>query len=118
MQPDSAILTLSSLTMLCFGYLALGCMALAMFSHFRASFKRSPSQRVSRVLYWSGWAVLTLSYIAGVQSLGFAYGSILFIGILSFAGLLVILTASYQSKHFPHFMGGVASLGVVCLIAL
>lgn len=100
------------LSLLTFTYLALGCMALAMFSHFRDSFKHSPSQAQSRGLYWTGWVILTLSYYVGISYLGFAYGSILFIGILSFAGLLVILTASYRPKHLPHLMAGSTSVGL------
>ncbi|MFT5314179.1 MAG: hypothetical protein ACI8SK_000052 [Shewanella sp.] len=105
----SNTLTLSLLT---FSYLALGCMALAMFSHFRDSFKRSPSRAQSRGLYWTGWIILAASYYIGISYQGVAYGSILFIGILSFAGLLVILTASYRPRHLPHLMAGSSSLGL------
>ena len=108
----SNTMTLSILT---FTYLALGCMALAMFSHFRDSFKRSSTTIQSRGLYWAGWAILVLSYYAGISSLGFAYGSILFIGILSFAGLLVILTASYRPKSLPHLMASSSSLGLALM---
>ncbi|MBW8186265.1 DUF3325 domain-containing protein [Shewanella nanhaiensis] len=104
-----------TLSLLTFSYLALGCMALAMFSHFRDTFKRSPTPAQSRGLYWTGWGILTLSYYLGIRYLGFAYGSILFTGILSFAGLLVILTASYQPKHLPHLMAGSSSLGVALM---
>ena len=103
-------------SLLTFSYLALGCMALAIFSHFRDSFKQPPTQAQSRGLYWVGWSILIASYYLGISYLGFAYGSILFIGILSFAGLLVILTASYRPRHLPHLMAGSTSLGVSLML--
>ncbi|ABV35954.1 conserved hypothetical protein [Shewanella sediminis HAW-EB3] len=105
-----------TLSILNFSYLAFGCLSLAMFSHFRGAFKRSPNQTQSRVLYWSGWIILAASYYAGVVYQGFAYGSILFTGLLSLAGLLVILTLSYRAHHLPHFMTGSGVLGTLLQI--
>lgn len=105
-----------TLSLLNFSYLAFGSLALAMFSHFRGAFKRSPSQMQSRILYWSGWITLAASYYAGVIYQGFAYGSILFTGIISLAGLLVILTLSYRAHHLPHFMAGSGVLGASLLL--
>ncbi|WP_037471498.1 DUF3325 domain-containing protein [Shewanella waksmanii] len=106
-----------SLGLFCFGYLALSCMALAMFSHFRASFNRTPSLIQSRGLYGCGWLVLLISYSVNIQYLGFAYGSILFVGLLSLAGLLVILTASYRPHYFPHLMLAVTAMGTGLLLS-
>ncbi len=104
-----------TLSLLNFSYLAFGSLALAMFSHFRGAFDRSPSPAQSRLFYWFGWGVLAASYYAGVVYQGFAYGSILFTGLLSLAGLLVILTLSYRAHHLPHFMTGSGVLGTLLL---
>ncbi|WP_394200345.1 DUF3325 domain-containing protein [Shewanella waksmanii] len=111
----SVLVTATSVSLLCFGYLALGCMALAMFGHFRASFNRSPSSLQSHGLYWFGWLMMLICFGLNVQQFGWAYGSIFFVGILSCAGLLVILTASYQPKFMPHFMLALAALGCLAL---
>lgn len=105
-----------TLSLLNFSYLAFGSLALAMFSHFRGAFNRSPSPAQSKLLYWFGWGVLAVSYYIGVLYQGFAYGSILFTGLLSLAGLLVILTLSYRAHHLPHFMAGSGVLGTLLLI--
>ncbi|NRD74851.1 DUF3325 domain-containing protein [Shewanella sp. VB17] len=103
------------LSLLSFSYLALGCMALAMFSHFRDSFKRSPTQIISRGLHWLGWAILTISYGIAINNQGVSYGSIMFTGIISLAGLLVILTATYLPRYLPYFMTGLTSLGLTLM---
>ncbi|BAJ03110.1 DUF3325 domain-containing protein [Shewanella violacea] len=89
---------------LCISYLAFGCLALAMFSNFRDIFKQAPTPLQSRSLYWSGWLTLALSYYLSVSEHGMAYGTIFFTGVLSVAGLLVILTLSYRTKFLAIFM--------------
>ncbi len=105
-----------TLSLLNFSYLAFGSLSLAMFSHFRGAFKRSPSPIQSRLFYWFGWGVLAISYYIGILYQGFAYGSILFTGLLSFAGLLVILTLSYRAHHLPHLMAASGVLGALLLL--
>jgi len=105
-----------TLSLLNFSYLAFGSLALAMFSHFRGVLNRSPSPTQSRLFYWFGWGVLAVSYYIGVLYQGFAYGSILFTGLLSLAGLLVILTLSYRAHQLPHFMAGSGVLGTLLLL--
>ncbi|WP_299791937.1 DUF3325 domain-containing protein [uncultured Shewanella sp.] len=104
-----------TISILNFSYLAFGCLSLAMFSHFRDAFKRSPSQIQSRILYWSGWIILGASYYVGVSYQGLAYGSIMFTGIISLAALLVILTLSYRARHLPHLMTASGILGALLM---
>ncbi|MEI6858806.1 MAG: DUF3325 domain-containing protein [Shewanella sp.] len=98
------IADLMALNILWISYIALSCLALAMFSNFRRTFKNPPTPLQSRGLYWSGWSMLVLSYYLSVAKQGIVYGSIFFTGILAAAGLLVILTLSYRAKSLPVFM--------------
>ncbi|EDQ01210.1 DUF3325 domain-containing protein [Shewanella benthica] len=98
------ISNLMVLSILWISYVAFGCLALAMFSNFRSTFKKAPTPWQSRGLYWSGWSMLALSYYFNVAKQGMLYGSIFFTGMLAVAGLLVILTLSYRAKSLPVFM--------------
>ena len=98
------ISNLMVLSILWISYIAFGCLALAMFSNFRSTFKKAPTALQSRGLYWSGWSMLALSYYLSVAKQGMLYGSIFFTGMLAVAGLLVILTLSYRAKSLPVLM--------------
>ncbi|QPG59025.2 DUF3325 domain-containing protein [Shewanella eurypsychrophilus] len=98
------ISNLMVLAILCISYIAFSCLALAMFSNFRDTFKKAPTSTQSRCLYWSGWAMLTLSYYLSIAKQGVVYGSIFFTGVLAATGLLVILTLSYRLKFLPVLM--------------
>nr|WP_299809050.1 DUF3325 domain-containing protein [uncultured Shewanella sp.] len=92
------------LSLLGFSYLAFGLLALAMFSHYRDTFGSAPSPTQAKVLYIAGWLAIAGTFWGCITSLGGAYGSILFFGLLSVAGLLVILTLSYRAKFLPYSM--------------
>lgn len=92
------------ISLLGFSYLAFGLLALAMFSHYRDTFGRAPSPVQAKILYIAGWLAIAGTYWGCIANLGAAYGSILFFGLLSFAGLLVILMLSYRAKLLPHSM--------------
>ncbi|MCG9730499.1 DUF3325 domain-containing protein [Shewanella sp. Isolate13] len=92
------------ISLLGFSYLAFGLLALAMFSHYRDTFGRAPSPMQAKVLYIAGWLAIAGTYWGCIANLGAAYGSILFFGLLSFAGLLVILMLSYRAKFLPYSM--------------
>ena len=98
------ISNLMVLSILWISYIAFGCLALAMFSNFRSTFKKAPTPLQSRGLYWSGWSMLALGYYLSVAKQGMVYGSIFFTGMLAVAGLLVILTLSYRAKSLPVLM--------------
>ncbi|WP_353736281.1 DUF3325 domain-containing protein [Shewanella sp.] len=109
------ISNLMVLSILWISYIAFGCLALAMFSNFRSTFKKAPTALQSKGLYWSGWSMLALGYYLSVAKQGMLYGSIFFTGMLAVAGLLVILTLSYRAKSLPVFM---ATGSVICLLNL
>ena len=92
------------LSLLGFSYLTFGLLALAMFSHYRDACGKAPSPLQARLLYIAGWVGISTTYWGCITDQGFAYGSILFFGLLSFAGLLVILMLSYRAKFLPHSM--------------
>ncbi|GIU18392.1 DUF3325 domain-containing protein [Shewanella sp. MBTL60-007] len=92
------------ISLLGFSYLAFGLLALAMFSHYRDTFGSAPSPTQAKVLYIAGWLAIGGTYWGCIANLGTAYGSILFFGLLSFSGLLVILMLSYRAKLLPYSM--------------
>jgi hypothetical protein len=82
-------------------YLSLALFALAKFGHFKDVFNRPPAQWQSRLLSLFAWLLLMFSLSACASDQGWAYGSILFMGIISLAAMLVILTLSYSPRHLP-----------------
>ena len=82
-------------------YLSLALFALAKFGHFKDVFNRPPAQWQSHLLSLFAWLLLIFSLSACVQDQGWAYGSILFMGIISLAAMLVILILSYSPRHLP-----------------
>lgn len=82
-------------------YLSLALFALAKFGHFKDVFNRPPAQWQSRLLSLFAWLLLMFSLSACANDQGWAYGSILFMGIISLAAMLVILTLSYSPRHLP-----------------
>lgn len=89
------------LGMLGLSYLALALFALAKFGHFKDVFKRPPSRWQSRLLNLFAWLLLLISLSSCTHGQGWTYGSILFMGLISVAALLVILTLSYSPRHLP-----------------
>lgn len=82
-------------------YLSLALFALAKFGHCKDVFKRPPSQWQSRLLTLFAWLLLVISLSNCAHGQGWTYGSILFMGIISLAAMLVILTLSYSPRHLP-----------------
>lgn len=82
-------------------YLSLALFALAKFGHFKDVFNRPPAQWQSHLLTLFAWLLLSFSVSACASDQGWAYGSILFMGIISLAAMLVILTLSYSPRHLP-----------------
>ena len=82
-------------------YLSLALFALAKFGHFKDVFNRPPAQWQSRLLTLFAWLLLAFSLSACASDQGWAYGSILFMGIISLAAMLVILTLSFSPRHLP-----------------
>lgn len=82
-------------------YLSLALFALAKFGHFKDVFSRPPAQWQSHLLTVFAWLLLAFSLGACAIDQGWAYGSILFMGVISLAAMLVILTLSYSPRHLP-----------------
>ncbi|WP_256717997.1 DUF3325 domain-containing protein [Shewanella sp. UCD-KL12] len=92
------------LSILLMSYIAFGCLALAMFSHYRDTFSTSPTTLQSRLFYWVGWLLLGSTLLLSINNIGVAYGSVVFVGAMAPAGLLIILTLSYKAKSLPVYM--------------
>lgn len=82
-------------------YLSLSLFALAKFGHFKDVFQRPPAKWQTRLLNVFAWALLLLCLVNCASIQGWTYGSILFMGVISFAALFVILTLSYSPRHLP-----------------
>ena len=95
---------MTMLSLLGFSYIAFSLLALAMFSHHRAALGYAPSDKRCRVLSTIGWFGLALTYWGCTLLQGFAYGSIIYFGVLAVTGLLVVMTLSYRAKLMPYAM--------------
>ena len=104
------------LSLLGFSYIAFSLLALAMFSHHREALGFAPSDKRSRVLSITGWFGLALTYWGCTLLQGFAYGSIIYFGLLAVAGLLVVITLSYRAKFIPYAMGLSAIVSTILLL--
>ncbi|ACJ30114.1 Conserved hypothetical protein [Shewanella piezotolerans WP3] len=104
------------LSLLGFTYIAFSLLALAMFSHHREALGYAPSEKRCRVLSTAGWFGLALTYWGCTLQQGFAYGSIIYFGLLAVAGLLVVITLSYRAKFMPYAMGLSAIISSLLLL--
>lgn len=82
-------------------YLSLALFGLVKFGHFKDVFNRPPTQLQRRLLSLFAWLLLMFSLSASGSDQGRTYGSILFMGVISLAAMLVVLTLSYSPRHLP-----------------
>lgn len=71
---------------------------LAMARHQQDWLKRKLAPRTSRVLRWSGFAVLALAFGAAGLGHGWAYGTVAWCGWLSFAAMLVLAAQTNRER--------------------
>lgn len=104
------------LILLGFSYIAFGLLALAMFSHHREVLGKVPSDKQSRILSITGWLGLAFTYWGCTLEQGAAYGSVIYFGLLTVSGLLVIMTLSYRAKFMPYAMALSAIFSTTLLV--
>ncbi|WOT04179.1 DUF3325 domain-containing protein [Shewanella youngdeokensis] len=105
-----------TLSLLGLSYIAFCLLVLAMFSHHREIFGQAPTAKQTRYFSVAGWLGLLLTYCGCVVDSGFGYGTVVFLGLLSASGLLVVLTLSYRAKFVPFAMGLSAILSATLLV--
>jgi len=82
----------------CLAYAGFAALCLGMDRHYEDVFDRSLPRRHKLLLRTLGWLGLTLSLMASAHAWGWSYGTIEWVGILSFAGLLLIWALTYVPR--------------------
>ena len=85
-----------SLVAFCLAYAGFSSLCLGMDRHYEDVFDRELPRRHRTPLRLFGWGALALSLWASAAVWGWSYGTVEWIGILSFAGLILIWFVSYR----------------------
>lgn len=80
----------------CLAYAGFSALCLAMDRHYEDVFDRALPRRHRTPLRVFGWSALALSLWASASVWGWSYGTVEWIGILSFAGLILIWFVSFR----------------------
>lgn len=79
-------------------YAGMTGLCLSMERHYRQVFKNAPVVSRQRLLYCSGWLLLTLAFVYSLKAWGTTFGPIAWFGLLAaVTGVLVILL-SYRDR--------------------
>jgi hypothetical protein len=87
---------MKSLAALLFAYAGFSALCLGMDRHYEAVFDRALPRQHRLTLRLLGSAALALSLWLSARVWGWAYGTVEWIGILGFAGLMLIWWVSYR----------------------
>ncbi|WP_460419057.1 DUF3325 domain-containing protein [Pseudomonas sp. microsymbiont 2] len=98
-------LAISSGLLLAYGGMLALCMGLE--RHYKQAWGRLPPRWLRRGLRALGWLALAASFAASVMAWGWAMGPIGGLGLVSLAGLALVLLLPYQ----PRLAAGVAVAG-------
>lgn len=99
-----------SIAAFCLAYAGFAALCLAMDRHYEDVFDRAIPAHHRTSLRLLGWTALALSLWASTAVWGWSYGTVEWIGILSFAGLILIWFVSYRPV-------AALSAGAVCAAA-
>lgn len=84
--------------------------------HFKQVWQRVPGTVLRRSLRLAGWSGLVASFAASVVAWGWAMGPIGWFGLISLAGLALVLLLPYRAKGAVWLAGaGWGLLGVVAI---
>jgi hypothetical protein len=86
------MIDLAALILATAGFAAI---ALSMHRHHRDLFGRPPSRPRALAFAGTGWTLLALSFSACIVASGWAIGPVLWIGLLTVAGLVIVLALTY-----------------------
>lgn len=99
------------------GYLGFSALSLSIQRHYAEIFGRH--KVLSRTQYLSlrllGWLLIAFSYAVSIASQGWGVGSVMWLGMLMLAGLLLVLMTAYLPRLILKF---VSFLTVLILIGL
>lgn len=99
-----------SIAAFCLAYAGFSALCLGMDRHYEDVFDRELPRRHRTPLRIAGWVALALSLCASAAVWGWSYGTVEWIGILSFAGLILIWFVSYRPA-------AALSAGALCAVA-
>jgi hypothetical protein len=92
--------TSASMVGLCLAYAGFAALALAMDRHYADAFGRgeSPSPLLRRGMQWAGSLGLVLSLATIIAQVGWAIGSVIWLGVLTLAALPLALLLAYAPR--------------------
>lgn len=79
-------------------YGAMSALCQGMPRHYKSVWKREPQTMARRMLRASGWLLLVCGFMACVSSWGWAMGPIGWLGQVSMAGLLLVMSLPYKPR--------------------
>lgn len=98
------------------GYLGFSALSLSMQRHYAEIFGRH--KVLNRTQYLSlrllGWLLIAFSYAVSIASQGWGVGSVMWLGILMLAGLLLVLMTAY----LPHLTFKFITLKLVSFLVV
>lgn len=84
--------------------------------HYKQVWQRLPAPPLCRALRLAGWLALAVSFVASVAAWGWAMGPIGWFGLISLAGLALVLLLPYRARLAVWLAAaGWPVLGVVAL---
>ncbi|AHV91240.1 DUF3325 domain-containing protein [Bordetella holmesii] len=99
----------------CLAYARFTALSMAMDRHFEDAFDRTLPAGLRRALRAGGSLALALSLWLCARLHGWSYGSVLWIGMLSISGLLLIWVMTYRPR--AAWTAGIACLAIAPLFA-
>lgn len=96
-------------------YCGLTGLSLAMNRHHQDVFGQAPSALRARLLRAGGWVSLALSLAACLFQQGWAFGSVLWVGLLAAAGYALVLLHTYRPRWIPRVAVAAPALGLLAL---
>ncbi len=94
---------MSAWILLCIHFFALSALAASMTKHQRDIFLQKVTVTKTRILQVIGWGLLLLSLIAIVVIEGASIGISIWLGVVTFAAVMVALTLTYVPKKLLQF---------------
>lgn len=79
-------------------YCAMSALCLGLKRHYKNVWKREPHRYTCRALRVCGWLLLAAGFMACVASWGWAMGPVGWLGQISLAGLLLVMSLPYKPR--------------------
>lgn len=111
-----------SLTLMSAGLLAASGMlslCLGLERHYKQLLERAPARVVLQGLRMTGWLAVAASFAASIMTWGWAMGPVGWLGLMSLAGLALVMLSPYALRMLMALVGiGWLLVGLLALISL